>query len=206
MGAKATSDTEDEFQMSAYSSYNSRTLMNGADTSVSTRLLESDDSHDHYEFNEQTQDSDLETATNSSDEFDWDAEEEITSSRGVLEISQKARRGRRIWNIFMRLARPIRTAIAGLIGAGLFITPLLVFRFRFRDNAAYKHVFAWSLWLSVTWAAGCVTYTLVDFIPDIVVRAVRLFHGRFEILQSQMEVRLLYVLLVTLINLLTNYT
>ena len=117
MGTKATSDTEDDLQMSTFRSFNG-TLVNGADTSASTRLLDSDDSHDHFANHELNQDSDLETATNSSDEFDWDAEEEIAGTKDVLEMSQIGRRGRRIWNMFMRLARPIRTAIIGFLGFG----------------------------------------------------------------------------------------
>lgn len=45
------------------------------------------------------------TATNSSDEFDWDAEEDgATISRDKA----KAKRMRRLWLLIMKLARPVR--------------------------------------------------------------------------------------------------
>lgn len=188
MGFNSASETEDEMSNLQFS--NSRALSNG-DTTITPRLLDSDNSsHDHDTdgFHEQTHDADLETATNSSDEFDWSAEDKVTNSKNVLELQQKARRGRRMWNMFMKLARPIRTAVIGLLGAAMLISPLLVVEFRFRDTVVHDHVFAWSLWFSVTWAAGCVTYTVVDLFPSLVIRTVMIFHGRIEILQSQLEV------------------
>ena len=45
------------------------------------------------------------TATNSSDEFDWDAADGDEQS---IHHEKKAKRGRRLWLGFMKLARPVR--------------------------------------------------------------------------------------------------
>lgn len=145
-------------------------------------------SHDHDYANATQDDSDSDTATNSSDEFDWEAEDDSTSVRG-MEAKQKAIRGKKLWSLFMRLARPIRTFLVALIGVGILITPLLVFQLRFHGNVAQPHVHAWSLWLAITWAAACITYIVVDLIPRFVVFIVTVFHGQVESLKTQLEVR-----------------
>ncbi|CAE6428030.1 unnamed protein product [Rhizoctonia solani] len=107
------------------------------------------------------------TATNSSDEFDWDAADGDDQS---VHHARKAKRGRRVWLAFMKLARPVRTTIFALIGGGILIAPLLVVHFRFRDSPARWHVFTWSLWLSITWAAGSVTSLVIDVLPSLILR------------------------------------
>lgn len=47
------------------------------------------------------------TATNSSDEFNWDEEDEGTKSP----LETKAKRGRAVYLMFMRLARPFRVKL-----------------------------------------------------------------------------------------------
>ena len=91
--------------------------------------------------------------------------------------------------MFMRLARPVRTFMVGILGVGVIITPLLVFQLRFHSNIARPHVHAWCLWLAITWAAACVTYMVVDLIPRFVVFIVTMFHGQVENLKTQLEVR-----------------
>ncbi|KAG9085573.1 hypothetical protein FS749_004321 [Ceratobasidium sp. UAMH 11750] len=115
------------------------------------------DSHEKY-------DSDS-TATNSSDEFDWDAADGDDQS---IHHEKKAKRGRRVWLGFMKLSRPLRTTIIALLGAGIFIAPLIVVHFKFRDSPARWHVFTWSLWLSITWAAGSVTSLIIDILPALI--------------------------------------
>ncbi|KAG8682823.1 hypothetical protein FRC11_014348, partial [Ceratobasidium sp. 423] len=109
------------------------------------------------------------TATNSSDEFDWDAADGDDQS---VHHAKKAKRGRRVWLGFMKLARPIRTTIFALIGGGILIAPLLVVHFQFRDSPVRWHVFTWSLWLSITWAAGSVTSLLIDVLPSLILRII----------------------------------
>ncbi|KAG9091833.1 hypothetical protein FS749_016196 [Ceratobasidium sp. UAMH 11750] len=105
------------------------------------------------------------TATNSSDEFDWDAADGDDQS---IHHEKKAKRGRRVWLGFMKLSRPLRTTIIALLGAGIFIAPLIVVHFKFRDSPARWHVFTWSLWLSITWAAGSVTSLIIDILPALI--------------------------------------
>ncbi|KAH7327668.1 Mechanosensitive ion channel-domain-containing protein [Rhizoctonia solani] len=111
------------------------------------------------------------TATNSSDEFDWDAADGDGDDQSVHH-AKKAKRGRRLWLAFMKLARPIRTTIFALIGGGILIAPLLVVHFQFRDSPTRWHVFTWSLWLSITWAAGSVTSLIIDVLPGLLLRTI----------------------------------
>ncbi|CAE6480680.1 hypothetical protein ACGC1H_003511 [Rhizoctonia solani] len=115
------------------------------------------------------------TATNSSDEFDWDAADGDDQS---VHHAKKAKRGRRLWLAFMKLARPVRTTIFALIGGGIFIAPLLVVHFQFRDSPVRWHVFTWSLWLSITWAAGSITSLVIDVLPGLLLRLIFAVAGK----------------------------
>ncbi|KAI5120357.1 hypothetical protein M0805_006880 [Coniferiporia weirii] len=126
------------------------------------------------------------TATNSSDEFDWEAEEDGISAKD-LETKRKTRRGRKIYAHFMRLARPVRTLLVAVLGGGILITPLLVVHFRFHNSAARPHVHAWSLWLAISWAAASATYLIVDLIPRFIILVVTTLHGQVENLKTQLE-------------------
>lgn len=186
MGAQATSETNTE--QVPLSSLSPSPNPKAHDYAPSP--LEADQSHSITLNNSHAPDADTDTtATNSSDEFDWEAEEDAVSVRDASEAKQKARRGRKLWNLFMRLARPIRTLLVAIIGAGILIAPLLVFQFRFHSSAVRPHVHAWSLWLSITWAAGAVTYLVVDMIPRMVIFVMVMFHGQVERLKTQLEVR-----------------
>lgn len=136
-----------------------------------------------------TNDSLSDTATNTSDEFDWEAEDDGETAKD-LENKRKTRRGRKIYGLFMKLARPIRTFLVAILGAGILITPLLVVQFRFHNSVVRPHVHMWSLWLSISWAAGSVTYLVVDLLPRFIIFVVTLFHGQVESLKTQLEVSL----------------
>jgi len=125
------------------------------------------------------------TTTNSSEEFNWD--EDGDSFRENAEKVQ-AKRGRRLWLAFMSLARPIRVLIISLLGAAIFVTPLLIAHFRFKDSPAKIPIFVWSLWLTIIWATSCATYLAVDSIPRIVILVIELSGGKIERLKSQVEV------------------
>jgi hypothetical protein len=101
----------------------------------------------------------------------------------------QAKRGRRLWLAFMKLAWPIRVLLISLLGAAIFVTPLLVAHFRLKDNPAKIPIFVWSLWLTIIWATSCATYLAVDSIPRIVILVIELFGGKIERLRSQVEVR-----------------
>lgn len=138
---------------------------------------------------EEDSDSDT-TSTNSSDEFDWD-EEEVASQVETPETGKKARRGRALWLGFMKLARPVRALLVGILGATFFIIPLLVVELRFKDKESVRlQVRVWSLWLSITWAASCATYLVVDAIPRTVIYIIFLLGGQVERLKTQIELTL----------------
>ncbi|KIM68834.1 hypothetical protein SCLCIDRAFT_897769 [Scleroderma citrinum Foug A] len=136
-----------------------------------------------------TQDADSDSSeTNSSDEFDWDEELSVIED---MHEKTKARRGRALWLAFMKLARPVRTLLVGIIGTAFFITPLLVVDIRFHSNSTVRpQVRSWSLWLSITWAAACVTHLVVDAIPKAVVTVILFLGGHVERLKTQVELTL----------------
>jgi hypothetical protein len=70
------------------------------------------------------------TATNSSDEFDWDAADGDEQS---IHQEKKAKRGRRVWLAFMKLARPVRYVFRSFQAAvaNFFLLP--------QDNHYYSH-------------------------------------------------------------------
>ncbi|KAL4076108.1 Mechanosensitive ion channel-domain-containing protein [Scleroderma citrinum] len=126
--------------------------------------------------------------TNTSDEFDWD--EELSAAEETHEET-KARRGRALWLAFMKLARPVRILLVGIIGTALLITPLLVVDLRFHSNSTVRpQVRTWSLWLSITWVASCLTHLVVDAIPKAVVTIILLLGGQVERLKTQVELTL----------------
>ncbi|PPQ98446.1 hypothetical protein CVT24_004125 [Panaeolus cyanescens] len=132
-------------------------------------------------------DSDSEsTATDSPEEFNWSEDDDANAKPAALE-SKVAKRGRYLWLGFLKLARPVRVFIIGLLGAAIFITPLLVVHFRFHETVIRNQVRVWSLWFTISWVAGCLTFILVDSIPRIVVAIAHLFGGQVEKLKIQIE-------------------
>ncbi|KAF7294467.1 Calcium channel [Mycena kentingensis (nom. inval.)] len=130
------------------------------------------------------------SATDSSDEFDWDEDDDETKAANATGAAAKAKRGRAVWMAFMKLARPVRVLLAGILGTGLFIAPYIVFELRFNSNPAKPHVEAWSLWFAIIWAAGCVTSILIENVPRIIIALVVLFGGQVERLKIQLELTL----------------
>ncbi|GLB35076.1 putative mechanosensitive ion channel [Lyophyllum shimeji] len=127
--------------------------------------------------------SESDTATNSSDEFDWDEDEEFETRDDKV----KAKRGRALWMAFMKLSRFVRVLLVGVFIGAILITPFIVFELRYRANPVGAHVRAWSLWLTIIWAAACVTYLVVDAIPHAVLSVVLVFGGQVERLKLQLE-------------------
>ena len=125
------------------------------------------------------------TSTNTSDEFDWDEE---PSDLEETRRSKHARRGRALWLACMKLTRPVRTLLVAVIGTAFFITPLLVVELKYKSSGVRSQVYAWSLWLSIMWAASCVTYLVVDLLPDTIVTIILLLGGQVERLKTQVEV------------------
>ncbi|KAJ7050498.1 Mechanosensitive ion channel-domain-containing protein [Mycena amicta] len=133
--------------------------------------------------------SDSSSETDSSDEFDWDEDDDETRAEKQAD-TLKAKRGRAIWLLFMKLARPIRIILAGVIGSAVLLTPFLVFQLRFKSNAAQPHVRAWSLWFAIVWSAGCVTSISIENLPRFIIAIIVLFGGQVERLKIQLELTL----------------
>lgn len=147
--------------------------------------------HDHEyttELSETPQPSDTDTATNSSDEFDWDDDEDSKSKQEMV----KAKRGRALWLAFMKLSRAVRVLLVGALVAAVLVTPFIVVKLRFEGSPAGAQVRVWSIWLTITWAAACVTYLFVDSIPRVIIFVVNCLGGHVERLKLQMEVCYLF--------------
>ncbi|KAG6854591.1 hypothetical protein C0991_004193, partial [Blastosporella zonata] len=139
--------------------------------------------NDHDDLSGTPQNSDTDTATNSSDEFDWDDDEDFQT----LQEEIKAKRGRALWMAFMKLSRAVRVLLVGAFVAAILITPFIVVKVRFKGKPVSAQVHAWSIWLTITWASACGTYLLVDAIPRLILSIVVLFGGQVERLKLQVE-------------------
>lgn len=128
------------------------------------------------------------SGTDSGTEFDWDAEDDASGRK--VETTVHAKRGRLVYHAFMRLSKFVRTLIVATLGAGILITPLLVFQLKFTNTPGRIQAHVWSLWAAVSWAAGCATYLIVDVAPSVAVAIFRLFTHRVERLQMGVEVSL----------------
>ncbi|KAH9935899.1 Mechanosensitive ion channel-domain-containing protein [Epithele typhae] len=125
------------------------------------------------------------TVTDLSDQFDWDAEEDAKSAH--IAASIKAKRGRRVYQAFLKLPRLFRVLLVGILGAGVLITPLIVVTFRFSDSPVKSHAYVWSLWLTIAWAAGIATYIIVDAIPHLVLVILRVAGYKIERMRVTIE-------------------
>ncbi|KAK0470035.1 Mechanosensitive ion channel-domain-containing protein [Desarmillaria tabescens] len=129
------------------------------------------------------------TATHTSDEFNWSDNDSSGPKNGD---GVKAKRGRLIYLAFIKLSRWVRVLIIGILGCAILITPLLVVQLRFKEltSSVRTQVHVWSLWLTVIWAAACVTYLVVDAIPRLIVGLIVVFGGQLERLKMQIELAL----------------
>ncbi|KAF9247339.1 Mechanosensitive ion channel-domain-containing protein [Melanogaster broomeanus] len=107
------------------------------------------------------------TSTNTSDEFDWD--DELSATEEEAHEDKKVRRGRALWLAFMKLARPVRALLVGIIGTAFFITPLLVVELRFQNDTTVRH-------------------QSVDLLPKTIVTVILFLGGQVERLKTQIEV------------------
>ena len=65
-----------------------------------------------------------------------------------------------------------------MLGSAILITPYLIFLLRFPHSVAYKHVTAWSIWSSVTWASGALTSLAVNALPRFIIGLIFTFWGK----------------------------
>ncbi|KAG8893319.1 hypothetical protein FRB99_002043, partial [Tulasnella sp. 403] len=126
------------------------------------------------------------SCTNSSDEFNWDDDDDDVSRKAVAD--KKAKRGRRLWLLFTKLSRPVRTALLAVIFGGIFVTPALVFLLCFPNSVARPHVVPWSLWVAISWGVGCVLSLIVDLFPRFLLWIIFVFYGKApETFKTQLE-------------------
>ncbi|KAJ7767461.1 Mechanosensitive ion channel-domain-containing protein [Mycena maculata] len=132
------------------------------------------------------------SGTDSDDEFDWDEDDDDTKRANDADrvYSGQAKRLRWVYKLFMKLSRPVRTLLIGIVGTGIIITPLLVFQLRFKSNKARPQVHAWSLWLAIIWAAACITSIFIDNLTRFIIAIIVLFGGQVERLKIQLELTL----------------
>ena len=128
------------------------------------------------------------SASNTDDEFDWDAEDDAKSAH--IAASIKARRGHALYRAFLKLPKILRVLLVGGIGAGILITPLLVVQLHFNQSPVKTQVYVWSLWLAISWAAGVATYIVVDAIPHFILVLLRISSYKVERLRVPIEVSL----------------
>ncbi|KAA1108891.1 hypothetical protein PGT21_028411 [Puccinia graminis f. sp. tritici] len=140
------------------------------------------------------------------DDFDWDdsgeseldeAEREERQQRKLrahhdhLEHEnhlRRAKRLRKVYLCFMRLSRPIRTALLLVLGCSITITPAIVVILCYPQNRAKIHVLMWSIWCSINIALSCIISILVDIFPVIAIKLSCLFYGSApEHLKTQVE-------------------
>ena len=108
------------------------------------------------------------------------------------------KRGRWVWHIFMKLSRFSRTLLVAGIGVAILITPLIVFQVHFRSTPGRTQAYVWSLWLTITWAASCGTYLLVDLAPKLALWILHLLSHSMERWQITVG--------VSALQLITEYT
>ncbi|KAN0063723.1 hypothetical protein ACQY0O_003773 [Thecaphora frezii] len=119
------------------------------------------------------------SSADESDDFDWDtsSDEDDEDNDGPNKIV-RARRGRRLYLACMRLARPVRIFLAGLIGTAICLVPFIVMLTTFEGNPAREQVQVWSIWLAIIWAAACGTFLIIDWVPPLLIRIVIAVYGK----------------------------
>ncbi|KAA1085257.1 hypothetical protein PGTUg99_014790 [Puccinia graminis f. sp. tritici] len=130
----------------------------------------SSSSETNFDWN-QTDESELdESERQARDQRKW---RELQGRREHQHIVPHAKRLRRFYYFLMKLSSPVRTIVIGLLGTSISVT---------------SHILAWSIWLSVSFAASCATAMIVDILPSVVINLVDLSYGsRLESLNTQVE-------------------
>lgn len=135
--------------------------------------------HGHNDSIPHNHNNDEDSSGDETEDFDWDTDESDTDE--VDEKGRKvirAKRGRRIWLALMRLARPIRFFVFGLIGTAIAMVPFIVTTTAFRDSPARSQVQTWSIWIAIIWAAGCGTFLVMDWVPPLILKVGVAFYGK----------------------------
>ena len=94
---------------------------------------------------------------------------------------KRAKRLRKVYLACMRISRPVRTTLIGLIGGGILIMPSVVVWTAYNDRStvARDNVKVWSIWLTSVWTSACGTSIFVDAIPWLVSKICFLLVGLY---------------------------
>ncbi|PWN88449.1 hypothetical protein FA10DRAFT_268643 [Acaromyces ingoldii] len=135
----------------------------------------------HHNANGHGYDDGAESSADETDDFDWDTDSSADGNEDVLADGTKrirAKRGRAAYLALMRLARPVRLFIVGILGTAIFLTPFIVVLAAFKHNPARQEVEAWSIWLGIIWASACGTFLVMDWLPPSVLKIGVAFWGK----------------------------
>lgn len=115
------------------------------------------------------------------DDFDWNAGSEDDDDNAEEEEGKKRGRGKRgRWMYYkcMSLPRPLRALIMTAVGVLICMIPVIVVQVAFESYSKRKDVVAWCSWFAIIWAAGCVTFVVVDVVAALLVRLALALYGR----------------------------
>jgi hypothetical protein len=114
-------------------------------------------------------------------DFDWNEEDEENRTRASL--PKKPQRGRRLYLLFLRLARPIRILVITILGAVILVTPHLIgFAYLSHYHDTFEQIRAWSVWLAVTYAFGGLTVFSVGMLPYLLLKLSATIRGKVRLL------------------------
>jgi hypothetical protein len=123
-------------------------------------------------------DSDVDLADS---DFDWNEEDEEDKARASL--PKKPRRGRRLYLLFLRLARPIRILVITILGAVTLVAPHLIgFAYLSHHHDTFEQIRAWSVWLAVTYAFGGLTVFSAGMLPYLLLKLSATIRGKVRLL------------------------
>ncbi|TKY87968.1 hypothetical protein EX895_003064 [Sporisorium graminicola] len=153
--------------------------------------------------------SSIASSADESEDFDWDTssengddDDEGANNRGRKGTKKvtRARRGRRLYLACLRLARPVRIFLAGLIGTAICLVPFIVVTATSNTSPARTQVVVWSIWIAIIWAASCGTFLIVDWIPPVALRLVIAVYGKApEVVKTYIEAFMATTLYVKLV-------
>lgn len=133
---------------------------------------------------------DGESSVDDTDDFDWDTSDGDDDEEGANKdpAAMRAKRLRRVYMGCMRLARPVRIFVIGLLGTAIALIPFIVVLAAFKNNSARAEVEVWSIWIAIIWASSCGTFLVVDWIPPLAIRLAITVYGKApEIFKTYIE-------------------
>ena len=156
------------------------------------------------------------SSADETDDFDWDTdtefggdyeEEKDKAAPGEGPDGKKrirARRGRAIYLGCLRLARPVRILLFGLVAVTIALVPFIVTLAAFSTAPARPEVQVWSIWIAIIFAATAGTWLFVDLLPALIMRLAIAVYGRApEVFKFWVEVLMAVAFFVKLLGCVT---